>query len=109
MASAIRISEPAHAEAIEELVAADRVEIVPLDDEQLSSAWLELASLEGVFCEPASAAGLAALKHVQHPDGTVAVCVVTGHGLKDTRAVDLLYGEATVVEPRLEAILAEVR
>ena len=56
MASAIRISEPAHAGAIEELVAADRVEIVPLDDEQLSSAWLELASLEGVFCEPASAA-----------------------------------------------------
>jgi threonine synthase len=108
MASAIRISEPAHAGAIDELVAADRLEIVQLDDEQLSSAWLELASLEGVFCEPASAAGLAALKQLEHPDGTVAVCVVTGHGLKDTRAVDLLYGEATVVEPRLEAILAEV-
>ena len=56
-------------------------------DDEIMAAWRDLARCEGVFCEPASAAGVAGLrKLVQHkqtePDARY-VAVVTGHGLKD--------------------------
>jgi threonine synthase len=41
-----------------------------------------------VFCEPASAAGIAAVA-VAAPTGSV-VCVLTGHGLKDPDATERL-------------------
>ncbi len=74
----------------------------------ISDAWLELASREGLFCEPSSAAGLAALAHVALEPGSTVVCVLTGHGLKDASAVEVLTAATTVVEPTVEAILAEV-
>ena len=67
-----------------------RVELVSVADEEITDAWLEIASREGVFCEPSSAAGFAALAHVDLEPGTTVVCVLTGHGLKDTAAVDVL-------------------
>ena len=60
IASAIRIAEPAHLDEVTALVAEGRAEIVTVADEEITDAWLELASLEGIFCEPSSAAGLAA-------------------------------------------------
>jgi threonine synthase len=47
-----------------------------------------LAQLEGIFVEPASATGVAALKQqialgAIDPAGQSIVCVLTGHGLKD--------------------------
>ncbi len=109
LASAIRIVEPAHAAEVEAIVArgsTDRRLARRRRDHRL--AWLELASLEGVFCEPSSAAGLAALGHVELEPGSTVVCVLTGHGLKDTGAVDVLTAKTTLVEPTVEAILAEV-
>ena len=108
LASAIRISEPAHLDEVEELVAAGRVELVTVPDDEITDAWLELASREGIFCEPSSAAGLAGLGRTELDAGSTVVCVLTGHGLKDTAAVDVLTPAATVVEPTVEAILAEV-
>ena len=61
IASAIRIAEPAHLAEVEALIADGRVEPVPVSDDDITRMWLELASLEGIFCEPSSAAGLAAL------------------------------------------------
>ena len=78
VASAIRIAEPAHAES----VAASGAEVVSVSDEEILEAWRELARLEGLFCEPSSAAGLAALKHGVVAGGRVVV-TITGHGLKD--------------------------
>jgi len=109
IASAIRISEPAHADEVDALVAEGRVEIISVRDEEITDAWLEIASREGIFCEPSSAAGLAALSHVDLVPGSTIVCVLTGHGLKDTAAVDVLTAGATLVDPTAEAILAEVR
>ncbi len=108
IASAIRIAEPAHADEIAALVADGVVEPVALTDTEITDAWLELASLEGIFCEPSSAAGYAALAHVELAPGSVVVCVLTGHGLKDTAAVDVLTAATTLVDPSVEAILAEV-
>ncbi|HET7647340.1 MAG TPA: threonine synthase [Gaiellaceae bacterium] len=101
-ASAIRIGEPAHRARVEELRAAGRLTVVSLSEDELRSAWESLARVEGVFCEPASAAGLAALRSLGWSGGT-AVCIVTGHGLKDAAAVDA--SQAVSVEPTLDAVL----
>ena len=36
--------------------------VVTVDDSEITAAWLEIASNEGLFCEPSSAAGYAGLK-----------------------------------------------
>jgi threonine synthase len=105
-ASAIRIAEPAHAGSIAALVDAGTLEVVPLSEDEIRTAWRELSSLEGVFCEPASAAGVAALRKAGAPAGSLAVCIVTGHGLKDSDAVD--DGGAVSVEPTIDALLKEL-
>jgi threonine synthase len=109
IASAIRIAEPAHAHEVDALVADGRAELVSVRDEEITDAWLEIASREGIFCEPSSAAGLAALGHIELEQGSTVVCVLTGHGLKDTAAVDVLTAGSTLVEPTVDAILAEVQ
>jgi threonine synthase len=86
VASAIRISEPAHAEAAQRAVEDSGGSVVPVDDAAILEAWELLAREEGLFCEPSSAAGLAALLADPPGDARV-VCVITGHGLKDPDAV----------------------
>ena len=108
LASAIRIAEPAHLAEVEALVADGTVEPVAVTDEDITRMWLDLASLEGIFCEPSSAAGLAALSTLVLEPGSTVVCVLTGHGLKDTAAVEVLTEPARLVEPTVESILAEV-
>jgi threonine synthase len=101
-ASAIRIAEPPHGERVERRVAEERLTVVPLAEDELRDAWSTLARVEGVFCEPASAAGVGALAKLGRRDVT-AVCIVTGHGLKDTGAVDA--SAATEVDASLDAVL----
>ena len=56
-------------------------------DEEIISAYQLLASNEGIFCEPASAASLAGLilekKNGSDFHDKTIVCIVTGNGLKD--------------------------
>jgi threonine synthase len=107
-ASAIRIGEPAHAEEVAELVTTGRVEVATLSEDQLRASWQRLAKEEGVFCEPASAAGLAALELCEAStlSGKVVVAILTGHGLKDAEAV--AQAAEVVVEPTLDAVLEVV-
>ena len=86
VASAIRISEPAHAEGAQRAVEDSGGSVVAVDDAAILEAWELLAREEGLFCEPSSAAGLAALLADPPRDARV-VCVITGHGLKDPDAV----------------------
>jgi threonine synthase len=86
-ATAIRIAEPVHRHEVEDVLELSGGQIVSLSEEQLESAWRSLARDEGIFCEPASAAGIAAVEAVGLRDVRV-VCVVTGHGLKDPDAVE---------------------
>ncbi len=102
-ASAIRIGRPAHAAEIADLEAERRLEVATLSEQEIRSAWRDLAQLEGVFCEPASAASLAALRRADPPAGSTAVCILTGHGLKDAALV--AEAETPPLPPRLEAIL----
>jgi threonine synthase len=56
-------------------------------DEQILHAYRLLPSAEGVFVEPGSAASVAGLLRTAEdgrlPKGSLVVCTVTGHGLKD--------------------------
>jgi len=82
VASAIRIVEPVHRADLEEVVAASGGAVLTVDDAAILAARDLLGSQEGLYCEPASAAGIAALPQSAKP-GERVVCVVTGHGLKD--------------------------
>ncbi len=81
--SAIRITDPVHREQVEAAA-----EIVTVSDAELLEWWRSIARLEGLFCEPASAAGVAGVARMR-PGGRI-VCVLTGHGLKDPDAVERL-------------------
>ncbi len=84
-ASAIRIVEPVHRLEVDGVLERSGGTVVTLTEKQLEDAWRLVAREEGVFCEPASAAGIAAAA-ASGAEGAV-VCVVTGHGLKDVEAV----------------------
>ena len=88
VATAIRIGNPASWNGAIE--ARDQSEglIDAVTDEEILAAQRDLAAAEGIFCEPASAASLAVLRKAVASGavapGASAVCVLTGHGLKDT-------------------------
>ena len=87
LASAIRITEPVHAERAQEDVARSGGSVITVSDGEIVEAWEALRTLEGVFSEPASAAGIAGLAHGSARPGERVVCIVTGHGLKDPAAI----------------------
>jgi threonine synthase len=109
VASAIRIAAPAHAATAAEAIAASGGSAVALTDDAILEAWRELAREEGVFCEPASAAGLAALSSTELEPGSTVVCVITGHGLKDPETAARLSPEPVPVDPDPDAIEAASR
>jgi threonine synthase len=90
VASAIRIGSPASKEGALAAVRESGGLIESVTDEEILDAQGLLASEEGVFCEPASAAGIAGLlklaREGRAPEGIV-VSVLTGHGLKDPDAI----------------------
>ncbi|HZR95109.1 MAG TPA: pyridoxal-phosphate dependent enzyme [Gaiellaceae bacterium] len=86
--SAIRIVEPVHRAQVGDVIARSGGEVVTVTDDELRAAWKLLRTEEGVFSEPASAAGIAGLAHGSARAGELVVCVVTGHGLKDPASVD---------------------
>ncbi|MGZ4417364.1 MAG: threonine synthase [Gaiellaceae bacterium] len=88
VASAIRITEPVHEKWVHDAVERSGGSILTVSDEEILAAWKDLRTLEGVFSEPASAAGIAGLAHRSPTGGGPVVCIVTGHGLKDPAAID---------------------
>ena len=88
VATAIRIGNPARLEeAMAARVASRTAPCGRCPTTRILAAYRLLAQDEGVFCEPASAASVAALIEavadgLVEPGSTV-VCVLTGHGLKD--------------------------
>jgi threonine synthase len=89
VASAIRIGNPARWEEAMAAFTSSRGRVEAVSDEQILDAYRLLASREGVFCEPASAASVAGILAHGLPVAPGAqtprtvVCVLTGHGLKD--------------------------
>jgi len=88
VASAIRIAEPVHARWVHEAIERSGGGVITVTDEEILDAWRDLRTLEGVFSEPASAAGIAGLARRTSSPGERIVCIITGHGLKDPAAIE---------------------
>jgi len=94
VASAIRIGNPARWEDAMNAMVASGGAVNAVSDAQILSAYRLLASTEGIFCEPASAASVAGLLVHGARDARRIVCVLTGNGLKDPQTA---LGEAGAV------------
>jgi len=109
VATAIRIAEPVHAATASQAVEASSGAIVTLDDAEILDAWGDLARSEGLFCEPSSAASLAALQREPPAVGETVVAVITGHGLKDPAAAEAHAPRPVPVDPDPDAIAEAAR
>ncbi|MCH8838283.1 MAG: threonine synthase [Candidatus Marinimicrobia bacterium] len=87
IASAIRIGNPAGWRTAIEARDQSGGLIEMVTDEEIVAAYRDLGRQEGVFCEPASAAGVAGMLRLGRQGffkaGDTIVCILTGHGLKD--------------------------
>jgi threonine synthase len=104
IASAIRIGNPARWEEAMEAMTASRGMIRAVTDPEILDAWRLLATREGVFCEPASAASVAGLLRYGTDGAQRVVCVLTGHGLKDPQTALDHAGAVVPCEPELAAV-----
>ena len=87
VATAIRIGSPVNWSKVLRAIKDSHGNATPVSDKQILAAQQVLASKEGIFVEPASAASIAGLSNgIESGDldpSDVVVCVTTGHGLKD--------------------------
>jgi threonine synthase len=111
IATAIRIGNPASWEAAEKAAAESGGTISAVTDREILRAWRRLAR-EGLFCEMASAASVAGLLQAAAAGrlerGATAVCVLTGHGLKDPGWAIASAPSPRLVEPDAAAVAAEL-
>ena len=112
IATAIRIGNPASWDGA--IAARDESggAIRAVTDDQILDAYRTLASLEGVFVEPASAASVAGLLQAASDgmlerDETV-VCTVTGHGLKDPNRAIAQIDARPAVDATVDAVSEEL-
>jgi threonine synthase len=116
VATAIRIGNPASWQGA--LAARDESDgrIDAVTDAEILEAYRMLAGTEGVFCEPASAASVAGLRKLWDagyfrdvPERErLAVCTLTGHGLKDPGTALQEIREPVPVPAELDAVLAAI-
>lgn len=111
-ATAIRVGNPASWHLAEMAAKESEGRFASVTDEQILAAQAELARRDGVFVEPASAAGIAGLlKELAGGDtyaGKTVAITVTGHGLKDTATALESYTDIvdTVVDADVSAAAA---
>jgi threonine synthase len=109
VATAIRIGKPARGEQALQAAEESGGRIVAVSDEDILAMQKRLARREGIWVEPASAAGLAGLAHdiaagKLDAGGKRIVAVCTGHGLKDPDIITTQMEAPVLVSPRLSAL-----
>ncbi len=109
LATAIRIGNPVGWKTAEAARDESGGTIEMVTDGQIIDAYKLLASTEGIFAEPASAATIAGLRSLARADAieakTVVVCTLTGHGLKDPSNAIEVCAEPCRVPADLDAVL----
>ncbi len=108
VATAIRIGNPASWKGA--IAARDESGglIESVTDEEIINAYKLIASREGIFCEPASAATLAGViklsKRNFFSKGDTVVCTLTGNGLKDSDSALKLSAPPVKVKAEITAV-----
>jgi threonine synthase len=120
IATAIRIGNPASWKSATQARDESGGLIDMVTDDEILVAYKLLASIEGVFCEPASAASVAGLiKYCRnryfesikdgHPVSKMKiVCILTGHGLKDPDRAIASVSSPKKVKADMKSILKAV-
>jgi threonine synthase len=108
IATAIRIGNPASwalATAARD-ESGGRIEAVT--DDEILAAYRDLARLEGIFCEPSSAASVAGVTKLARAGAlereSLVVAVLTGNGLKDPDTAGRVAGEIIEASPSVDAV-----
>ena len=109
IATAIRIGNPASWKQAVSAAKDSGGFIDTVTDEEIIGAYKLLHQMEGVACEPASAASVAGLlkssKAKKISSESTVVCILTGNGLKDPDcAIKFSKTEENIVEPDLNSI-----
>ena len=109
VATAIRIGKPARGEQALQAAEESKGCIRAVSDSQILDMQKLLAEREGIWVEPASAAGLAGLaieiaSGRLNPQGKRIVAVCTGHGLKDPDIITKDMAKPHIIPPKLEAL-----
>ncbi|HSL43393.1 MAG TPA: threonine synthase [Anaerolineales bacterium] len=109
VATAIRIGKPARGEQALQAAEESNGRIIAATDEQILKMQKMLAALEGIWVEPASAAGLAGLaievtSGKLNVKGKRVVAICTGHGLKDPDVITKDMQKPLIVPPMLDAL-----
>ena len=106
IASAIRIGNPASWKQARAAVDESKGDVDIVSDEEIMAAQSWLASNEGIFVEPASAASIAGLlKWAEKiPDESCIVCTVTGHGLKDPDSIQRRISSLEPVPAKIDKV-----
>jgi threonine synthase len=109
IATAIRIGNPASWTGAVEAAAESKGHIDLVTDDEIIEAYRLIAGLEGVFCEPASAASVAGViklsKAGYFQGGETVVCTLTGHGLKDADIAMSVSQKPTTIKAKLEDVV----
>ena len=109
IATAIRIGNPASWKQAEAARDESGGLIDMVSDEEIIEAYRMLASLEGIFCEPASASSLAGVIKLHRKaffkKGDVVVLTITGHGLKDPDIAIRVSQKPISLPPNKDAVL----
>ena len=111
IATAIRIGNPASWKEAEAAAQDSGGAIDCVSDDEILAAYQMLARVEGIFCEPSSAASLAGLikciKSGRIESTSTVTCVLTGNGLKDPDTAMKLSGAKLTPVPPDPAALKE--
>jgi threonine synthase len=111
VATAIRIGNPASWSGATDAATASGGRIASVRDKEIIEAYRSLAE-EGIFVELASAASVAGLRQMKAEglvrEGSVVVCVLTGHGLKDPDWAINTAPRPKLVAAELNVILSEL-
>ncbi|MFN3740499.1 MAG: threonine synthase [Thermodesulfovibrionales bacterium] len=108
IATAIRIGKPASWQGAIQARDESEGRIEAVTDEEILNAYRLIASTEGIFCEPASAASVAGVIKLYNEGylkkGSSVVCTLTGHGLKDPDTVFKAMKEPIRVKAELSEL-----
>ncbi len=121
IATAIRIGNPASWRKAEEARDESDGLIDMVSDREILDVYKYLASVEGLFVEPASAASVAGLlklvrkgyfrrnqkSEIRNPKVKI-VCILTGHGLKDPDRAILSLHKPKVISANLNSVLRAI-
>lgn len=109
VATAIKIGNPYSWQSALQAVRESGGLIDAVSDDEILYAYKLVASKEGIFCEPASAASVAGLiklcREGFFKGGEVVVCTLTGNGLKDPNTAMKVCQQPISLPPVLEEVL----